>query len=152
MTVLVIVLVIGLSLSFAEDTLDTVRQWRQQGQGFAHESWTTSQTIELLKQLPKVNIFTNRPQAVNLLAQRGAYILLSPVNAATQLPREGYQEEQARIRQMVMDGKAVIVIFGFHDLVQDTENSWMLELTAGLPVLFEYEKDIVFGNLTLIQD
>lgn len=148
---LVILLVVGLSLSFAEDTLDTVRQWRQQGQGFAHESWRTSQTIELLKQLPKVNIFTNRPQAVNLLAQRGAYILLSPVNAATQLPREGYQEEQARIRQMVMEGKAVIVIFGFHDLIQDAENSWMLELTAGLPVLFEYEKDIVFGNLTRIQ-
>ncbi|MEJ5201584.1 MAG: glycosyltransferase family 39 protein [Anaerolineales bacterium] len=151
-TVLALVLVVGLSLSFAEDTLDTIRQWRQQGQGFAHESWTTSQTIEMTKQLPKVNIFTNRPQAVNLLAQRGAYILLSPVNAATQLPREGYQEEQARIRQMVVEGKAVVVIFGFQDLIQDAENSWMLELTAGLPVLFEYEKDIVFGNLTLIQD
>jgi len=146
-----IVLVVGLSLSFAEDTLDTIRQWRQQGQGFAHESWTTSQTIELIKQLPKVNIFTNRPQAVNLLAQRGAYILLSPVNAATQLPREGYQEELTRIRQMVIEGKAVIVIFGYQDLIHEAENSWMLELTKGLPVLFEYDRDVVFGDLTLIQ-
>ena len=150
-TTLLIVLVVGLSLSFAEETLDTIRQWRQQGQGFAHESWTTSQTIELIKQLPKVNIFTNRPQAVNLLAQRGAYILLSPVNAATQLPREGYQEELTRIRQMVIEGKAVIVIFGYQDLIHEAENSWMLELTKGLPVLFEYDRDVVFGDLTLIQ-
>lgn len=149
---LVIVLVLGVSLSFAEDTLDTVRQWRQQGQGFAHESWTTSQTIALIKRLPKVNIFTNRPQAVNLLAQRGAYILLSPINAATQLPREGYQDEQARIRQMVMDGKAVIVIFDYQDLVRDIENFWMLDLTTGLPVLFEYDGDVVFGSLILIQE
>jgi len=27
----------------------------------------------------------------------------------------------------------------------------MLELTKGLPVLFEYDRDVVFGDLTLIQ-
>ncbi|MCC6148386.1 MAG: glycosyltransferase family 39 protein [Anaerolineaceae bacterium] len=147
--VLSVLLSVGLALSFAEDTLDTVRQWRFQGQGFAHESWLESETITTVKRLPAVDIFTNRPQALNLLADRGSYILLSPINPATQMEREDYPEEQARLRQSVEDGKTVIVIFGYRDLVQDSENEWMVTLTEGLPVLLEYEKDVIFGRITL---
>lgn len=147
--VVALLLTAGLALSFAEDTQDTVRLWRLHGQGFAHESWSESRTIETVKRLPDVDIFTNRPQALNLLAGRGSYILLSPINPATQLPREDYQAEQARIRQSVKDGKTVLVIFGYQDLALESENTWMAALTEGLPVLLDYERDVIFGNVTL---
>ncbi|NPV76161.1 MAG: hypothetical protein HPY59_07270 [Anaerolineae bacterium] len=147
--VVALLLTVGLAFSFAEDTQDTVRLWRLHGQGFAHESWSESLTIETVKRLPDVDIFTNRPQAINLLAGRGSYILLSPINPATQLPREDYQAEQARIRQSVQDGKTVLVIFGYRDLALESENAWMVALTEGLPVLLEYERDVIFGNVTL---
>lgn len=143
--ILTLFLVLALAISFAEDTLDTVRQWRVQGQGFAHESWSNSQTIELVNKLTEVEIYTNRPQAITLLASRGAYISLSPINPATQQPRPDYLAEQARIRSQVLEGKAVLVLFGYQDLIQDEDNSWIVELTNDLPVLLEYEKDVVFG-------
>lgn len=144
-----LLLTVGLALSFAEDTQDSIRLWRLHGQGFAHESWSESLTIETVKRLPEVDIFTNRPQALNLLAGRGSYILLSPINPATQLPRENYQAEQARLRQSVKDGKTVLVIFGYQDLMLEPENAWMTALTEELPVLLEFEQDVIFGNVPL---
>lgn len=144
-----LILTIGLALSLAEDTQDTVRLWRLHGQGFAHESWVVSRTVETVRRLPEVDIFTNRPQALNLLAGRGSYILLSPINPATQLPRDDYQAEQARLHQSVQDGKTVLVIFGYQDLAREPENTWMITLTEGLPVLLEYESDVIFGDVSL---
>jgi len=149
--VLAVFLVMAVSVSFSEDTVDTVREWRLHSQGFANESWVKSATIETVKRLPEVIIYTNRPQAINLFTGRGSYILLSPINPATQLPREQYASEREEIRQSVLDGKTVLVIFSYKDLIQESENSWVLDLTAGLPVLNQYEADTIFGNVPLIQ-
>ncbi|NPV57486.1 MAG: hypothetical protein HPY76_12545 [Anaerolineae bacterium] len=145
--VAVAVLVIGLLLSFAEDAVDGFALYREGGQGFASPTWTASRTLAETKTLPDVTIYTNRQSVVYLLADRPAYILPSPINPATLLPREGYAEDLANIRQSVLEGRGVIVIFQYDQIIQEPQDrAWLDEVSAGLPVYSRAEDGIIWGD------
>lgn len=137
---------LALMLSFVEDTMDTVKLNRSQGQGFANEYWTESQTMAELAKYPDLVVYTNRPRAVNLFLDRGAYILPSRMNPSTGLPWADYEKTVGTIRQRVLDGKALLVVFDYESAIGDAEGQALMhDLTNGLPMLAEYSDGIIFG-------
>jgi len=145
--IIAVVLTLGLLVSFAEDSLDSIHLLHQDGQGFAKSDWLESPTIAAVSQLPETQIYTNRNTALYILTNRPAYVLPSPTNPATQQPREGYAEDVAAIRQQVLDGDAVLVIFGYRTLDADLNggHAWMQDLTKALPVIEAFDDDAIFG-------
>jgi len=136
----------ALMLSFVEDTMDTVNLNRSQGQGFANEYWTESQTMAELTKYPDMLLYTNRPRAVNLFLDRGAYILPSRLNPSTGLPWADYEKTVGTIRQRVMDGNALLVVFDYESAISDEDGQVLMQdLTEGLPLLVEYSDGIIFG-------
>ena len=73
--------------------------------------------------------------------------MLSPINPATGLPREEYPDFVDTVRERVLDGRGLLVIFDY-DLLMDIpeERIWISQITDGLPVLNEYPEGIIFGN------
>jgi len=145
--IIAVVLTLGLLVSFAEDSLDSIHLLHQDGQGFAKSDWLESPTIAAVSQLPETQIYTNRNTALYILTNRPAYVLPSPTNPATQQPREGYAEDVAAIRQQVLDGDAVLVIFGYRTLDADLSggHAWMQDLTRDLPLIEAFDDDAIFG-------
>ncbi len=81
------------------------------GQGYASAYYRNSQTIDALKRMPPAVIWTNRVPAVNLLADRPAYALLAPIDPLTRQKRPNYDSSLQGIRQSVLNGEAILVIF-----------------------------------------
>ncbi len=141
-----VVITLALMLSFVEDTMDTVKLNRSQGQGFANEYWTESQTMAELAKHPDMVVYTNRPRAVNLFLDRGAYILPSRLNPSTGLPWADYEKTVGTIRQRVLDGKALLAVFDYESAMSDEDGQALMhDLTEGLPLLVEYSDGIIFG-------
>lgn len=142
-----VLLAIMLLLSLAEDSLDAVQELRRDGQGFAHSAIQESQLIEAASALPQdVLLYSNRVTALYIVADQPAYVLPSPMNPATQMPREGYAEDVANIRAKVLEGKGAIVFFNYYGLLTDPEEAaWIKDLTDGIPLIGEYDDGAIFG-------
>ncbi len=141
-----VVISLGLLLSFAEDDVDAIAEFRQDGQGFAHSNWTDSEVIAAVKDLDNVTLFSNKITAIYILTGKPAYVVPSPTNPATRLPREGYEEDMASIHESVLAGKSVIAIFNFRALENDPEEAqWMKDISNGMPVLKELQDGVIFG-------
>ena len=99
-----------------------------------------------LEKYPDMVVYTNRPRAVNLFLDRGAYILPSKTNPSTGLPWADYEKTVAAIRQRVLDRKALLVVFDYESAISDEEGqALMQDLSAGVPILAEYSDGIIFG-------
>lgn len=141
--------VISLTLitTFALDSLPSVQNLHEYGQGYISLRWQRSSVIEVVKELPPIILFSNKTQAVYLLAERPAYVLVSPFNPATQTERSDYDATLDVIRQMVYDGEAMLVIFDYQELISNPENAWMSNLTRDLPLYGEYWDGTIFGTI-----
>ncbi len=137
-----------LIISFAGDSLDIMKQLRQEGQGFASTDWRESELINEVKNLPKITVYTNKATALYLLADRPSYVLPSPINPATNAPRENYAQDVEEIRQNVLSGNAVMVIFDYALLLDSQDDrQWMIDLTEGVPIYREAEDGNIFGSI-----
>lgn len=143
-----IVIILFLMVSFAGDSLDVVKQLSKEGQGFASTEWRESELINQVKSLPAITVYTNKATALYLLADRPSYVLPSPINPATNAPRENYAQDVNEIRENVVDGKAVMVIFDYSNLLTtEDDRQWMLDLTEGMPEYSEAEDGAIFGSI-----
>jgi 4-amino-4-deoxy-L-arabinose transferase-like glycosyltransferase len=144
--VLSIVITIALLFSFSEDTIKQVQALSEDGQGFASSGWQESPTIALVDKYRDRTVYTNKPTALYILINKPAYILLSPTNPATGLPRQDYPEFVNNVRQSIADGRALLVIFDYVPLMADPEEKeWITDFSAGLPVLASLGDDTIFG-------
>ncbi|NMB89704.1 MAG: glycosyltransferase family 39 protein [Chloroflexi bacterium] len=142
----VVVVALALGASFMEDSLDVVRDLHKEGQGFAASAWMESPTIAGLEDLQDFVFYSNKPPAIYILTGKPAYYLPSPINPATQQPREDYQKDVDNIKAQILDGQSIMVIFDYDELMQiPEEKDWLDDLTGGLPVLAEYEDGRVLG-------
>lgn len=142
-------LVLLISASFVYDGRRAVIDLRQDGQGYTSSYFRNSPTIEMVQKLPPVILYSNRVPAINLLADRTAYALLAPVDPLTRQPRPGYQETLESIRNSVLEGKSVLVVFEAQDVFGDpVEGGWLRDLTKGVPVLAENTDGIIYGKIT----
>jgi hypothetical protein len=142
-----VVLILALAASFVEDTKGFVHDLHLAGQGYASSSWVNSDTMQAVRALPNVLIYSNKIMAISLLTDRAAYILPSPTNPATVTYRTDYLTEVDKVRQRVLAKKAVMVIFDYHNLDDPLAGQWMHDLTDGIPMIKEYGDGGVFGIL-----
>lgn len=131
------------------DSVRTAKEYNTSGQGFLTWGWKSSETIKAVRNLDDYAIYSNKPNAIYILANKPSYTITSPYNPATLLAREGYQESINNIRKRVLDGEAVIVFFDYsyykeNDQIQ--EYKWIFELTDGLPILNELYDGTIFGE------
>jgi 4-amino-4-deoxy-L-arabinose transferase-like glycosyltransferase len=138
-------LALALLLSFTDDARKTVLALRVDGQGYASSYWTKSETLDAVRKLPPVTIYSNRLQAVLLLADREAYALISPTDPVTQEGRPNFDATQAAIRQSVQNGKTVLVIFNAKEFLEAQGNDWLRELVKDVPVMGAYKDGMIFG-------
>lgn len=116
------------------------------GQGYASAYYRNSQTIDALKRMPASTIWTNRVPAVNLLADRPAYALLAPIDPLTRQKRSNYDSSLQGIRNSVMQGDSILVVFEARQVLDDPiEGQWLKELTLDIPAVFESEDGMIFA-------
>ncbi len=109
---LVVVLTFVFLAFSAYKQVNTVSEWSKGGTGYASFRWYDSKAMAYLRDLPSdVRIYTDEPAAVYLYTGRGNYVLPDRFDSATTLPREGFDEGLKRLKQEILDGKAVLVIF-----------------------------------------
>jgi hypothetical protein len=135
---------------FSTRCVELSQDLHTRGQGFISYSWRQSGVIGVIKgEIPGDQIlFSNRTQALYLLADRPAYVLLSPRNPATHEERPEYKETAQRIREMVLEKRAILVIFDYNALLENPEEQdWVISLTEGLPLYGDYWDGVIFGLL-----
>lgn len=116
------------------------------GQGYASAYYRNSLTIDALKRLPQATIWTNRVPAVNLLADRPAYALLAPIDPLTRQKRANYDSSLQGIRDSVLKGDAILVVFEARQVLDDPiEGQWLKDLTQGIPAIFESDDGMIFA-------
>ncbi|MDX9863922.1 MAG: hypothetical protein RBT34_03865 [Anaerolineaceae bacterium] len=145
----VVLFSVALLLSLSEDSLDVVKELRKDGQGFAHSAVQESQVIAAAAALPEdVLLYSNRVTALYIVADKPAYVLPSPMNPATQGPREGYAEDVAMIREKVLAGEGAIVFLNYSGLFDEPQDAaWVKDLTEGIPLYGEYEDGAIFAAI-----
>ena len=127
------------------DGLAAVQQLSAQGQGFAHQGWGESRTLQAIRDLPEIILYSNKPTAIYLLTGKSAYIIPTPTDSVTGLPRPAYAADRELIQQRVQQGQAVLVLFGLKGSDEPDEVALFNDLSAGLPVLADYGDGVIFG-------
>jgi len=123
------VLIIGLSVY---ETAGVVTDLHKGGQGYASFKWYDSEAMAFLRGLPEgIRIFTNQPGAVYLYTGRPTYVLPDTIDPVTGLPRPGFDEGVAYIRESVLSGKAVLALFKVGAEGEDILSGYM-QLSEGL--------------------
>lgn len=90
----------------------TIDAWSKGGMGYASFKWYDSKAMDFLNELPKdIHIYTDEPGAVYLYTGRGSYVLPDRYDSATALPRPGFENGLAQMKQEILDGTAVLAIF-----------------------------------------
>jgi 4-amino-4-deoxy-L-arabinose transferase-like glycosyltransferase len=109
----VVVVLTFVFLAFsAYKQINTVSDWSRGGEGYASFQWYDSKAMAYLRELPAdVHIYTDEPAAVYLYTGRGNYVLPDRFDSATALPREGFEQGLAHMRQEILDGRAILAIF-----------------------------------------
>lgn len=144
-----VAIALGLGLVFAEGTYFSAREISWGGQGFLSSGWLNSATLAVLRQLPEdMPIYSNKIMAIQFLNNRPAYALPSPINPATDRPRDGYAESVREVREAVIKGEAYMVIFNYYGLMHSNsadDIQMMHDLGDGMPILYELDDGIIFG-------
>ena len=136
-----------LVLSFGRDSVILVSNLHQDGQGFANSWWRDPRMIEDIQNLPDVILYSNRITALYLLTERPAYTLPSPEELTDLVTKPRFQAELEGVRKMVVEGDAVVVIYGYGSYIKDPGyQDWVKAITDGLPVYSEYDNITVFGQ------
>jgi len=138
-----IALALGMLLSFVSDSVGTVNMLHQAGQGYASGRWRNSETIEAVKSLPQVKVFSNKITALYILADRPGYIIPWRFTGPSE-PDPSYEAGVKEYQKQVMNGEAVVVIFDYREEVA-SGNERVIDITSGLPVLGMYDDGAIFG-------
>jgi hypothetical protein len=109
---LVVVLTLVFLAFSAYKQINTINQWSKGGMGYASFKWYDSKVMDYLRDLPAdVHIYTDEPAAVYLYTGRGTWVLPSRYDTATALAHEGFENGVEQMKENVLEGNAVLVIF-----------------------------------------
>ena len=98
------------------DSASWVAMGRAQGLGYSSRRWQESPMLATVETLPtNIDIFSNAPEAIELLAGRPATPLPRRVEAMTAAENAGYEEEVVEMKEIVESGEGVIVFFNVLD-------------------------------------
>ena len=109
---LVVVLTFIFVALFGYRQVQVINEWSKGGIGYASFQWYDSKAMAYLRELPAdVRIYTDEPAAVYLYTGRGNYVLPDRFDSATALPRPGFEDSLAHMKQEILAGKAVLALF-----------------------------------------
>ena len=141
-----------LLITSSQDLIQFIPRFGEVGYGWAWQGWEDSPAMNLIKELPADTvIYSNQPEAVSLIAGRGAYALLDPIDPSTGLKRPGYDETMATIRNQVIQGEAVLVFFGINSWVEKDQENWITRLCEGLPYIYQDQSEWVVGKKEILK-
>ena len=130
---------------------DLVRTSRWDGLGFSAAYWRNSATFQALEALPAIDIYSTRPMGIYLLSGRPATFIPDAFNPVTGQEVEGHADRIEQMRQEVMRGQAVVVIFEYPSMtVNPYEVEWARQVTAGLPLLVMLPDGAILGDAGLL--
>ncbi len=122
----------------------SVTQLRKGGQGYASFVWFDSEAMAFLRDLPEgTGIYSNQPGPVYLYTDRSGYVLPDLVDPVTGLPREGYEEGVAALKQDVLSGNAVLALFKFGSESEDVQSVYT-QLADGLYLAHDTHGDKIY--------
>lgn len=136
--VVILLVILGFSIS---EGLTEVKQLSKDGLGYASQGVRLSPTIQYIKELPPILIYTNKSYMVYIVAGRPAYLAPGPTDPVTQAPRENYQQDLEDMRAAIREKKAILIFFKESGYATD---SWFLELTRGLEPIEEFYDGVVY--------
>lgn len=132
-----------LALSVYDMSL-AVAQLRKGGQGYASFVWFDSEAMASLRDLPEgIKIYSNQVGPVYLYTDRPGYVLPDLVDPVTGLPRAGYKEGVAALKQNVLSGNAVLALFKFGSESEDVQSIY-LQLADGLYLAHDTHGDKIY--------
>lgn len=118
----------------------TVTELAKGGQGFASFRWYDSKVMAYLRETPAGTvIYTNEPGAVYLYTGHPCRVLAERVDPVTGLARDNFDAGVEFIRQDVLSGRALLVVFNVggedqEDLARLTEGLYLVMKSAGSAV------------------
>ena len=144
---LVTIIVVVFLLSFGRDSYILVNNLHNDGQGFASSWWHNPEMINDIKSLEDKIIYSNRITALYLITERPAFTLPSPEEIRDIDKSSNTDQQLNQIRSNVIDGDAVILMFGYGSYIKDPSyQDWVMQITDGLPVYSEYDNITLFGQ------
>jgi MFS family permease len=139
------VIVIGLAaLVFSVSAVGQVRtvtELSKGATGFASFKWYDSKVMDYLKTLDGLAIYTNEPGAVYLYTGRGCRVLPQRVDPVTGLAWDNFEAGVVEIRDDVLSGRAVLVVF---DMSENASQEDYSLLTDGLYLIMKSGGDAVY--------
>jgi 4-amino-4-deoxy-L-arabinose transferase-like glycosyltransferase len=138
----------GLALASLSDGVAAVRDLSRDGLGFANQGLRESPAIQSIRDLPATTvIYSNKPGAIFLLAGKSAYVAPTPTDPVTTQARANYASDLAQMQARLLQGQAVLVLFGLRNSSDPAEATLFDDLSAGMPVLADYGNAVIFGRL-----
>ena len=142
------VIYVFMIFSFSQDLLRFIPRFGEEGYGWAWKGWEDSPAMNLVRELPgDTVIYSNQPEAISLIAGRGSYALLDPIDPSSDSERPGYEETMQEIRRQVLDGESVLVFFGISAWIEPGQENWITELCEGLPYMYQDTSEWVLGKI-----
>ena len=136
-------------LSLLEDSLDLIRSFHADGQGFAGRAWRESETARAIAGLPDgITCFSNRRTFLGLVKELPCYVLPVGFNAATQQASASFTADREWMRSEILSGKAAAIVFGFTDDLdpESGDFSYYDALFAELPLYGAYSDGKIFAR------
>lgn len=138
---------IGLIFSSVADGLVAVEQLGREGLGYANRNIIGSEAIAYIRNMPTVSIYSNNSDEILLLTGKPATIIPTPYNPMTTLARPDYLKDVDELRQNVLKGQALLILFDMNNNSNAYKYSIYKTLTTGLPLMKDYGNIEIFGFL-----
>ena len=116
------------------------------GLGYASWRWRQMNVLAIIKDLPPdVAIYSNSPPAVYLVTGRASRVIPTTINPVSGLPRTGYEQSLAEMREELLAGRAVLALFDTSDIEGAFGEEIALQFD-GLTLLEKSQGNVLYGK------
>lgn len=141
------ILLIGISIFFfyakGRDAYRQISDLRTDGLGYASVTWRTSRTIDYVKNLPDVPIYSNDLPAIYLLAGRTVHSVPISTNPSSQSSNPDFMDELYTMRNDLENKNGYLVLIGADPLRKVSRASLPLFI-EGMQLLADFPDGAVF--------
>ena len=121
---------------------NAVRQLEADGQGYASARWRNSAAVQALHDIDAPAIYTDDLAAVELLAERHAYLIPIRLDLVSGEPRPDFPQALTTMRRRLTEG-AVLALFNPQGISR--EYASLEEMTDGFRLLADYPDGRIYG-------
>ncbi|MFO7583230.1 MAG: phospholipid carrier-dependent glycosyltransferase [Anaerolineales bacterium] len=115
------------------------------GLGYASWRWRQAEVLTIIRDLPPdVAIYSNSPPAIYHVTGRASRVIPTPKNPASRLPRDGYDQSLAEMREELLAGRAVLALFNVSD-IEDAFGGEIALQFDDLTLLVKAQGHVLYG-------